>query len=130
MKLQETAPSKRKSLLVEHICRQVALVLGINNPESISSMTGFFELGMDSLTSVELRNKLQTSLKCSVSSTITFNYSTIDKLVDYLAQQLNLTDDSDDPQKQLSQLSEVTKLSEDELEASVIQEIEELEKLI
>ena len=54
--------------------------------------TGFFDLGMDSLTSMELRNKLQSSLKFSLHSTLAFDYSTINKLVDYLGQQLNLTD--------------------------------------
>ncbi|MEM1168904.1 MAG: SDR family NAD(P)-dependent oxidoreductase [Cyanobacteria bacterium P01_H01_bin.35] len=88
LKLEATAPSERRSLLVAHVRRQVALVLGINKPESISLETGFFDLGMDSLTSVELRNKLQTSLGCSVPSTLAFDYPKIGVLVDYLAKDL------------------------------------------
>ncbi len=88
LKLESTAPNRRKSLLEEHIRLQVALVLGISNPKSISLETGFFDLGMDSLTSVELRNKLQASLERSLPSSLAFNYSTINKLVDYLAKEL------------------------------------------
>ena len=92
LKLEATPPSERRLLLVAHVCRQMANVLGINNPESIALETEFFDLGMDSLTAVELRNKLQSSLNCAVPSTLAFDYPTINKLVDYLAQQLNLTD--------------------------------------
>ncbi|NER93850.1 MAG: SDR family NAD(P)-dependent oxidoreductase, partial [Symploca sp. SIO1B1] len=88
LKLEATAPSERCSLLVAHVRRQLALILGINNPESIALETGFFDLGMDSLTSVELRNKLQTSLDCSLPSSLAFDYPTIDKLVNYLAKNL------------------------------------------
>ncbi|NEO43741.1 MAG: type I polyketide synthase [Moorea sp. SIO4A3] len=84
LEFEATAPSERRSLLVAHVRRQVALVLGINNPESISLETGFFDLGMDSLTSVELRNKLQTSLDCSLPSTLAFDYPKIGQIVDYL----------------------------------------------
>ncbi len=138
LKLEAAAPGERRSLLVAHVRRQLSLVLGINNPESISLETGFFDLGMDSLTSVELRNKLQTSLGCSVPSTLALDYPTLGKLVDYLAQQFNLIDSGDIPQEESpsnstgdsSKFSDVTQLSEVELEASVLQEIEELEKLI
>ncbi|NET45427.1 type I polyketide synthase [Okeania sp. SIO2B3] len=137
LKLEATAASERRSLLVAHVRRQVAQVLGINHPESIALETGFFDLGMDSLTSVDLRNKLQSSLKCSLSSSLAFNYSTINKLVDYLAEQLNLIDAQEDTElrspdlseENSSELSEASPLTE-ELEASVLQAIEKLEKLI
>ncbi|MDE5124301.1 MAG: condensation domain-containing protein, partial [Trichodesmium sp. St19_bin1] len=73
---------------VAHVRRQVANVLGISHPESIAMDTGFFDLGMDSLTSVELRNKLQSSLECSLPSTLAFDYPSLIKLVDYLSEQI------------------------------------------
>ncbi|MCL2934744.1 MAG: alpha/beta fold hydrolase, partial [Trichodesmium sp. MAG_R03] len=85
LKLEATPANERRLLLVAHVRRQVANVLGISHPESIAMDTGFFDLGMDSLTSVELRNKLQSSLKCSVPSTLAFNYPTLEVLVEYLA---------------------------------------------
>ena len=87
-KLEAAAPKERRSLLVAHVLRQLSLVLGIENPESISLEAGFFDLGMDSLTFVELRNKLQTSLDCSLPSTLAFDYPTVGKLVDYLSQEI------------------------------------------
>ncbi|NEQ03941.1 SDR family NAD(P)-dependent oxidoreductase, partial [Moorena sp. SIO3F7] len=139
LKLEATPPNERRLLLVAHVRRQVAQVLGISHPESIAMDTGFFDLGMDSLTSVELRNKLQSSLKCSVPSTLAFDYPKLNKLVDYLAQQLNLIDVQQENtelrspnlhEEKSSELSDPSSLTEVELEASFIREIEELEKLI
>ncbi|WAN69941.1 SDR family NAD(P)-dependent oxidoreductase [Moorena producens JHB] len=138
LKLEATPASERRWLLVAHVRRQVANVLGISHPESIALETGFFDLGMDSLTSVELRNKLQSSLKCSIPSTLAFDYPKLNKLVDYLAQQLNLIDAQEDTElrslnlceEKSSELSDASPLTEVELEASFIKEIEELEKLI
>jgi hypothetical protein len=42
-------------------------------------------MGMDSLTSVELRNRLQSTLSCTLASTLAFKYPTIEALVDHLA---------------------------------------------
>ncbi|NEQ63526.1 MAG: acyl carrier protein [Moorea sp. SIO4A1] len=101
--------------------------------------TGFFDLGMDSLTSVELRNKLQISLNCSVPSTLAFDYPKLNKLVDYFAQELNLIDVQEEDtelrslnlhEEKSSNLSDSIPLTEVELEASFLREIEELEKLI
>ncbi|NER48710.1 MAG: acyl carrier protein, partial [Symploca sp. SIO1A3] len=114
----------RRSLLVAHVRRQVALVLGIKNPESIALETGFFNLGLDSLTSVELRNKLQTSLDCSLPSTLAFDYPTVTKLVNYLVQNVlrqkffdtvvsKVIEDNNDEQQQL--LNNTKELSEEQL---------------
>ncbi|WP_424097233.1 SDR family NAD(P)-dependent oxidoreductase [Moorena producens] len=86
--LKAVLPSEQKELLTAHVRSQVARVLGISSAQSIGLEEGFFELGMDSLTSVELRNRLQGSLSCSIPSSLAFDYPTVGELVDYLAQQL------------------------------------------
>ncbi|NEQ84521.1 MAG: SDR family NAD(P)-dependent oxidoreductase, partial [Moorea sp. SIO2I5] len=82
--------SERRELLVTLVCSQVAKVLGLNPLQPIELEQGFFELGMDSLTSVELRNRLQKNLGVSIPSTAAFDYPTVGELVDYLAQQLGV----------------------------------------
>ncbi|NEQ77461.1 MAG: acyl carrier protein, partial [Okeania sp. SIO2C9] len=93
LKLEATPPNERRLLLVAHVRRQVAQVLGISHPESIAMDTGFFDLGMDSLTFMELRNKLQSSLKRSLETTLVFDYPTINQLVDYMEVLLQLAQD-------------------------------------
>ncbi|TDH64710.1 type I polyketide synthase [Okeania hirsuta] len=100
--LEEVSNEKRQEILTEHVREQVAHVLGFSSSKLPEVNVEFMEMGMDSLTSVELRNKLQNSLKCSVPSTLVFDYPTINQLVDYLAQKLNLTDAEKDQINNLS----------------------------
>ena len=145
-RLEATAPNERHSLLVAHVRRQFALVLGIKNPESISLETGFFDLGMDSLTSVELRNKLQISLDCTLPSSLAFDYPNIQSLTDYLEQTILLPPDdtsyeSETPEAILDKDSlelesaenlfyEVDQLPEDEIDLAVDEAIDQLDKLL
>ncbi|NER51803.1 MAG: SDR family NAD(P)-dependent oxidoreductase, partial [Symploca sp. SIO1A3] len=146
LKLEATALNERHSLLVAYIRRQLALVLGINEPESIALETGFFDLGMDSLTSVELRNKLQTSFACSLPSTLAFEHPNIQSLTDYLEEKIILSSDgtktepeipkvmvdevSFEPEVSETLLAEINQLSEDEMDLAVDEAISQLDQLL
>ncbi|HIK04816.1 MAG TPA: SDR family NAD(P)-dependent oxidoreductase [Trichormus sp. M33_DOE_039] len=127
----DTIPAdERCTYLMNHVCTQVATVLGWNLTTPIDIQQGFFDLGMDSLTSVELRNRLQTSLGCSLPSTLTFKYSTVAALVDYLAVEvLNLTAPPETKVKH-QDWEAIKQLSDDEIDASIAKEIAELEALL
>ncbi|MEG4811617.1 type I polyketide synthase [Microcoleus sp. F8-D3] len=85
------------ALLVAHVQSQVSKVLGYQKERAFSVTEGFFDLGMSSLTSVELRNNLQNSLGCRLPATLTFDYPTVKKLVDYLMTEfLEETEKDDD----------------------------------
>ena len=86
--LETAIPSERKAMLEAHVSRQVAQVLGLSQSRKIGLEEGFFDLGMDSLTSVDLRNRLQISLGCSIPSTGAFDYPTIGDMVNYLIQDI------------------------------------------
>ncbi|GET44570.1 polyketide synthase [Microseira wollei NIES-4236] len=85
-RLEAAKIGDRRKLLSNHITSQVAQVLGQKLSQTLDLDQGFFELGMDSLMTVELRNRLQNSLGCSLPSTLVFDYPTITKLTDYLAE--------------------------------------------
>ena len=133
IKQLESVPSdEQHDYLVAHVQSQVAQVLGLNEShQPIDVQKGFFDLGMDSLTSVELRNRLQKSLGCSLPATLLFKYTTIEKLVDYLANDvlgLESTTPSDKTEGQESEkvLTEVKELSDDALAALIDEEFEAL----
>jgi myxalamid-type polyketide synthase MxaB len=79
---------ERKALLVAHVSSHTAQLLGWNPSNPLDQKRGFFAMGMDSLTSIELRNRLQTSLGSSLPSSLLFDYPTVEELVDYLAQEV------------------------------------------
>jgi myxalamid-type polyketide synthase MxaB len=83
--LEAARPLDRRALLTSHVRSLVARVLGLNNGDSLNPRQGLFEAGMDSLASMELRNELQASLGCTLSSTLVFMYPNVESLVNHLA---------------------------------------------
>ena len=83
--LDAAAPIDRRDLLTLHVRAAVARVIGLDSAESVDVQRGLFEAGLDSLASMELRNQLQASLGCTLSSTLTMIYPNIDALVTHLA---------------------------------------------
>ncbi|MBE9080311.1 SDR family NAD(P)-dependent oxidoreductase, partial [Romeria aff. gracilis LEGE 07310] len=60
--LAALSPDQQQEFLLEILRSQIAKVLGIPPSTLTDPHQGFTDLGMDSLTSVELRNRLQTTL--------------------------------------------------------------------
>ena len=84
--LESVPKTEWRSHLTHHLRQQMATVLGFSSVEDVDLRQGFFDLGMDSLTAVELKNRLQTSLGCSLPTTLVFDYPTGEAVVDYLTQ--------------------------------------------
>ena len=118
---------KRRSRILAHVREEVAQVLG-HKSAAVSQSQGLFEMGMDSLTSVELRNRLQNSLECSLPSTFAFDYPTVETLVDYLVELLPLEfsgeSDIDSQEMMDEEVDLLDELSEDELVDLLAQELE------
>jgi malonyl CoA-acyl carrier protein transacylase len=88
--LEATPVIERQGLLAAHVCQQVAKVLGLASPEKIEPGQKLIDLGLDSLMAIEFRSHLQSSLKCSLPSTLIFDYPTIGALVNYLSEEVLL----------------------------------------
>lgn len=131
------APSKqRQIILVNYIQNDLAKVLGRDLSQLPDSQLGFFEMGMDSLMTLELKNRLQTSLGHSLPSTLTYEYPNITALAEYLLKQVlsletSTVFDSQLKTKNQNQsviLSEIEQLSTNELEALINEELAALIK--
>lgn len=75
---------RRRDHLQSYLCDLVARILGLESAAAVERGKGFFQLGMDSLTSMELRNRLQKEFSCSLATTLVFKYPTVVSLADYL----------------------------------------------
>ena len=84
-RLENAHPAERQGLIMEKVRALVGAVLDLKQASAIEPQTGFFDMGMDSLTAVELKNRLQTALGHSLSSTIVFDHPSIDTLSRHLA---------------------------------------------
>jgi acyl carrier protein len=74
----------RDQLLVDEVCGQVAVVLGHYSVADIERDRAFTELGFDSLTAVELRNRLNAVTEIRLPATVVFDYPTVTDLAGYL----------------------------------------------
>jgi microcystin synthetase protein McyG len=78
----------RREILVEFVRNEAAAVLGAEDRESVALDAGLFEMGMDSLMSVELRKRLERGAGRRLPSTLTFNYPNIAALAGFLQREL------------------------------------------
>jgi NADPH:quinone reductase-like Zn-dependent oxidoreductase/acyl carrier protein len=76
-----------KSDLAGIVSRELASVLHLD-PREIDPKQPFFDLGLDSLTTLELRTRLQSVLGVDVSSTFPFEFPTLSDLYGFLAARL------------------------------------------
>ncbi|MBF0190729.1 MAG: type I polyketide synthase [Magnetococcales bacterium] len=124
-----TSPENlRRGILVDHIRALVAKVLGIPNLERVLPHVQLFDLGIDSLTAVELKNKLEAEVGLSLGSSLVFNYPTIDALANFLASSLFADTQTATPDTQAAATpapdqAAVAKLSDDEAEALLLEEL-------
>ena len=81
--------------MIVFVTQIVAKVLG-GKEADLDVSTGFFDLGMDSLTSVELRNMLQSTFDLQLPSTLIFKYPTIEDVSEYLLDIVTNTHEIDD----------------------------------
>jgi NADPH:quinone reductase-like Zn-dependent oxidoreductase/SAM-dependent methyltransferase len=85
-RIKAAAPGERLQLLVGYLQGLVGRVLGLGAGQLPEQRTGFFELGMDSLMAVELRNRLQADLGgLTLSATVVFDHPTVEALAKHLA---------------------------------------------
>ena len=86
--LRELTAEAREQALVPFLQREVQAVLRL--PSAPSPAVGFFDLGMDSLMSVELRNRLNRTLAGEnvLSNTAVFDYPNIAALASHLGEEL------------------------------------------
>jgi acyl carrier protein len=85
-RLAGAAAGMRRELLIELVRHEVAAVLGMG--DEVPLETGLFELGMDSLMSVELKRRLEQGAGRPLPSTLTFNYPNVAALAAFLDAEL------------------------------------------
>jgi aryl carrier-like protein len=79
--------AKRRGLLVRHVRDEVARVLTLD-PDVIDVRRGLFDMGLDSLMALDLKNRLRASVGLDVPATVVFEHPSIEALAAFLEPQL------------------------------------------
>jgi acyl carrier protein len=95
-RLAGLSPEQRHSELVELVCTNAAAVLGHLNISDVDADNGFQDLGFDSLSAVELRNRLKNATGLTMSPTVIFDYPTPAALAEHFDTELAAADSTID----------------------------------
>ncbi|OBK15336.1 type I polyketide synthase [Mycobacterium asiaticum] len=87
-RLHGLSEAEQHAVLLDLVRSHIATVLGNVAPEAIDPDKAFQELGFDSLTAVEMRNRLKSATGLSLSPTLIFDYPTPSGLASYMRTEL------------------------------------------
>ncbi|WP_157091136.1 type I polyketide synthase, partial [Nocardiopsis listeri] len=87
-RLLPMSEAERTEFLLELVRSHAAAVLGFSGTGAVQADHPFKEIGFDSLTAVELRNRLNAATGLRLPATLVFDYPTPEALTRYLSVQL------------------------------------------
>jgi acyl carrier protein len=87
-RLEICSLDNRWNILIDHIRSVTAQVLGIESPDRLDLKQGFFSMGMDSITTLQLKNLLEASMGLKLPQTVAFEHPNIEALSTYIATEI------------------------------------------
>ena len=86
--LDQLPATERKARLESYVRAEIAAVLRLSANTPLDAYTRLFDFGLDSLMAVELKNKLERQLACTLRATVIFDYPTLAVLLPHLYQEI------------------------------------------
>ncbi|WP_160310873.1 type I polyketide synthase, partial [Streptomyces sp. 150FB] len=86
--LAPLSPADRHSALVDLICAEVAVVIGRDALPAAGRRRPFMELGLDSVTALEVRSRIADATGVALSAAAVFDHPTAARLADHLLTRL------------------------------------------
>jgi len=84
-RLAEASDAERVDLVAELVRAEVAAVLALPSPARVRDTSGYLDMGFDSLTAVELRNRLEAATGLRLPPTLVFDHPTPEASARHLA---------------------------------------------
>jgi acyl carrier protein len=114
--LRSLAPVKRRAEILERVLVEVAVVLR-EESQRIDPSRPLRELGLDSLMSVELSERLANTLGLATSATLIWQHPSVDALADHFVDLFTPAPEPPDVEPPDSLAAQIDALSDDDVEA-------------
>jgi acyl carrier protein len=118
VKLRTTPQAERQQMVVQQLQRLVARTLGVEDASSIAGDAALFSLGLDSLTSLELRNAIEANFQQPISATLIFDHPTVEALAVYLLARISEPSEAPRDPSPAAQTPVIVPASDDERDPS------------
>jgi len=132
--LRATTGEKRNEVMKGYLCNEIAKVLR-SSPARINHNQPFKTMGLDSLMTLELRNRLERTFGIKLSPTMLFNYPTVVGLAPRLLEKMSF--EPEEPEQPITTEiplvvgnTNLDSLSRDELEDLLAKELACAEELL
>jgi acyl transferase domain-containing protein/acyl carrier protein len=93
------APRDRGSLLARHLRSLVTAVLGMPSDSPVGADVGLFDIGLDSMMALEIRNQLGAALGVALPSTLVMDHPTVSAMTQFLLADLEQLDGEETPER-------------------------------
>ncbi|MBQ1037258.1 hypothetical protein KBX46_13530 [Micromonospora sp. C81] len=107
-RLRDLSRGERHRALLQTVRAEAAAVLGHPSAEFVEPERAFRELGFDSATAIEMRNRLNASTGLRLSTTLIFDYPNALVLAEHLHDELFGPDELDDDARIRQALAEIS----------------------
>ena len=85
---QNLAETERERVLNRYLQEKLTAILKLDYDDWSGLEQGFFQMGVDSLMAIELKNQLEADFKTALPATLIFDYPTLKKLADYMSDEV------------------------------------------
>jgi rifamycin polyketide synthase module 1/2/3 len=96
-RLAGLSPGEREPVVLEYVRGEIATVLGYDTPAEVPADQPLLELGLDSLTALELRNRMGLASGLRLPATLLFDHPTAAALAARLSSGLSTSGDGGEP---------------------------------
>ncbi|WP_111977562.1 type I polyketide synthase [Algibacillus agarilyticus] len=114
---------KRKKWVENYLLKLVKDMLQVDLAQQLDVDKGLFDLGMDSLTAVEVKDRLERDTGCKLRSTLAFDHPTIRRMAAYLVETLFVDTTEQQAPEVADEGAIFDDLSESELAEMLMQEM-------